>query len=147
MGNVTHKICANRMKKTPVKTRQHGNLERRQNIKRLKQIPITTLVASGTSTDSFVGSSLPGVGSRRLIRDGATGRRVSLIREPLNPTKDTPAMTVNNETHLKGTLGYESHETRIKQACVLVEIQPAMQEQHGKDPNEKHQRSTRHLIN
>ena len=53
---------------------------------------------------SFAGGPVAGVGSRKFTREGATWWSVSLIREPLNPTKDTPAMTVSNENHLGHTL-------------------------------------------
>jgi hypothetical protein len=49
---------------------------------------------------SFAGGPAASVGSKKLAREGAIGWSVSLIREPLNPTKDTPAMTVSNEIHL-----------------------------------------------
>jgi hypothetical protein len=142
MDGVTHKICANRMKKTSMKTGRSGNSERRQNNKKLWQIPMTTLVASGVSMGSLAGGSLAGVGSKRVTRDGATGWRVSLM----NPTKETPAVTVSNEYHLKCALEYKSDDTGVKRARVLVDIQLAMQEQHGKNANEKYERSMRHLI-
>jgi hypothetical protein len=66
---------------------------------------MTTFVASGVSMGSFAGGPLAGVESKKSTRDGAIGWRVSLIREPLNPTNDTPAITVNNESHLKRELG------------------------------------------
>jgi hypothetical protein len=107
---------------------------------------MTTLVASGISMGSLAGGSLAGVRSKRVTSDGATGWRVSLMREPLNPTKETPAMTVSNESHLKHALGYKSEKTGVKRAHVLVDIQLAMQEQHGKNSDKKYQRSTGHLI-
>lgn len=63
-------------------------------------LPMRTLVASGLSTGSGA------------ISDIALARRLSsftasLINEPLRPTTDTPAMTVNNEIHLE-------------QSCVLL---------------------------
>lgn len=83
---------------------------------------MTTLVASGVSMGSLVGGSLAGDGSKRVTRDGATGWRVSLMREPLNPTKETPAMTVSNESHLKHALRYKSDKMGLERARVLVDI-------------------------
>jgi hypothetical protein len=51
-----------------------------------------------------MGSFAAVVGSKKFAREEAIGWSVSLISEPLNPTKDTPAMTVSNETHLEHRL-------------------------------------------
>lgn len=56
--------------------------------------PTRTVVASG----SAVGS-----GSMRARRlPSGVSLSVSLIRDPLRPTKETPAMTTISETHLDG---------------------------------------------
>jgi hypothetical protein len=79
---------------------------------------------------SFAGGLVAGVvESKKLAREGAT---VSLISEPLNPTRDTPAMTVSKESHLIHRLIRCSVSGK---ATLLIEEQSAMQEQHRKDPN------------
>lgn len=75
----THKICANRMKKTPTRT----------------------FVASGCSVGSEVGKSADRM--RVWKMPSASSLRVSLIKDPLSPTRETPAITVNSEIHLSKT--------------------------------------------
>ena len=62
-------------------------------------IPITTL-ATYVSSIVPVGKSVVGaIGSNVLAKETAVERRVSLIREPLNLTEYTHAITVTNESH------------------------------------------------
>ena len=62
-------------------------------------IPITTL-ATYVSSIVPVGKSVVGaIGSNVLAKETAVERRVSLIREPLNPTEYTHAITVTNQSH------------------------------------------------
>ena len=57
-------------------------------------LPTRTLVASGSSAS-------PSAGVDRSSRDVILSRRVSLINEPLKPTRETPTMTVTKESHLE----------------------------------------------
>ena len=60
----------------------------------LNKIPIRAMVASGFC----IGSS-----SMNLYRrsEAKLSLRVSLMREPLKPTRETPIMTVMRDAHLK----------------------------------------------
>ena len=79
------------MKKTP---EESGRINKWTIYGKGIAIPITTLAASVFWLVSSVGA----VGSDMLT---AVERRVSLRREPLKPTKEMPAITVTNESHLE----------------------------------------------
>ena len=61
--------------------------------------PTRTVVTSGSSMGSGVGISL---GFNRKTFSSGLSFSVFLMREPLNPTKATPAMTVIKDIHLHG---------------------------------------------
>ena len=102
----THKTWAKRMKNTPVSV-IIGRLGCMKRGRRRSSAPSSTLVTSGDSIGSGEGTgadgSVPFTGE--LLTNVASREReasltASLTMEPLNPTSETPAMTVTRDSHL-----------------------------------------------
>jgi hypothetical protein len=71
---------------------------------------------------------------------------VFLMREPLYPTRDTPAMTVTRDAHLVTGQTINIH-VNGEIMTELIQPQTASKEEDAKDANEENEGSAGHLIN